>query len=221
MEQPLEPQPLSDFRVLDLTHGIAGPYCTKLLADFGADVIKIERPGAGDFARSLGPFPGDVPHPEKSGLFLHLNTDKRSVVLDLKTPQGVQVVKDLVREADLVVESFSPGVMERLGLSYEVLSTINPNLIMTHISNFGQTGPYRDYLASELTHSAMGTAMHRRGLPDRYPLMLTSNHVQYQAGNVAAMATLFAWYTREHRDREGQEVDISIWRPRWAPSTAL
>ncbi len=88
MEQRLENQPLADLRVLDLTQGIAGPYSTKLMADLGADVIKVERPGTGDFARSLGPFPGDIPHPEKSGLFLHLNTDKRSIVLDLKSPPG-------------------------------------------------------------------------------------------------------------------------------------
>ncbi len=210
MEERLESQPLAGVRVLDLTHGIAGPYGTKLLADFGADVIKVERPGTGDFARSLGPFPGDVPHPEKSGFFLHLNTDKRSVVLDLKTAQGVQVVKDLARDADVVVESFKPGVMERLGLSYEVLSRINPNLLMTSISNFGQTGPYRDYLASELTLFATGGVMYRMGLTDRYPLQLTSNHVQYQAGNVAAMAILFAWYAREDRGFGGQFIDVSM-----------
>ncbi len=210
MEQPLELQPLSGLRVLDLTHGIAGPYCTKLLADFGADVIKVERPGTGDFARSLGPFPGDVPHLENSGIFLHLNTNKRSVVLDLKTRQGVEVVKDLAREADILVESFRPGVMERLGLSYEVLSEINPDLVMTSLSNYGQTGPYRDYLASELTLFAMGGSMNRLGLPDRYPLMLTSNHVQYQAGNVAAMASLFAWFAQRYRAMGGQHVDVSI-----------
>ena len=210
MEDHLEAQPLSGLRVIDLTHGIAGPYCTKLLAHYGAQVVKVERPGSGDFARSLGPFPGDTPHPEKSGLFLHLNMEKRSVVLDLKTPQGMQTVKDLAREADVLVESFRPGVMERLELGYGVLSQINPDLVVTHISNFGQTGPYQDYQASELTLSALGTAMHRRGFPERYPLMLTSNHVQFQAGNVAAMATLFAWYTREHRDTRGQEVDVSI-----------
>ncbi len=210
MTQALEPQPLSDLRVIDLTHGIAGPYSTKLLADFGADVIKIERPGAGDFARTLGPFPGDLPHPEKSGLFLFLNTNKRSVVLDLMTPQGVQVIKDLVRDADILVESFKPGVMERLGLGYQTLSKINPDLVVTSLSNFGQTGPYRDYLASELTLFAMGGRMNSTGLPDRYPLKLMGNHVQFQAGNVAAMATMFAWYAQTYRGLGGQQVDIAI-----------
>ncbi len=210
MQQPLEPQPLSDLRIIDLTQGIAGPYCTKLLADFGADVIKVERPGAGDFARSLGPFPGDVPHPEKSGLFLHLNTNKRSIVLDLKARQGAQVVQELARDADVLVESFRPGVMERLGLSYEVLSKINPNLVMTSLSNFGQTGPYRDYLASELTLFAMGGRMASSGLSDRYPLKLGGDHVQYQAGNVAAMSTLFAWWGAREAGIGGQQVDVSI-----------
>ena len=159
-------QPLSDVRVLDLTHGISGPYCTKLLADFGADVIKVERPG-GDYARTLGPFPDDIPHPEKSGLFLFLNTNKRGIVLDLKTPDGVEMLKKLVRDADILVENFRPGVMSSLGLGYETLSAINPNLVMTSISNFGQTGPYRDFLATELTLFAMGGAMNRTGLQDR------------------------------------------------------
>ncbi|MSQ40610.1 MAG: CoA transferase [Dehalococcoidia bacterium] len=210
MEQSSQTQPLSDLRVIDLTHGIAGPYCTKLLADFGADVIKVERPGTGDWSRSLGPFPGDVPHPEKSGLFLHLNTNKRSVALDLKTRQGVEVVKELIRDADVLAESFRPGVMERLGLGYEVLSKINPNLVMTSLSNFGQTGPYRDYLASELVLFAMGGRMSNTGLLDRYPLKLGGNHVQYQAGNVAAMASLFAWFQRLNQGAGGQQVDVSI-----------
>ena len=210
MEEHLEAQPLSDLRVLDLTHGIAGPYCTKLLADFGADIIKVERPDTGDFARSLGPFPQDVPHAEKSGLFLHLNTNKRSVVLDLKTRQSVDNIKELVRDADILVESFRPGVMAHLGLGYETLSQINPNLVMTSISNFGQTGPYRDYLASEITLFAMGGKMNIRGLPERYPLKLGGNHVQYQTGNVAAMATLSAWYAQRYQGMGGQQVDVSI-----------
>ena len=149
-------QPLSGLRVVDLTQGIAGPYCTKLLADHGADVIKIERPGDGDYARAMGPFPDDAPHPEKSGVFLSLNTNKRGITLDLRTTEGVEAVKELVKGADVLVESFKPGAMERFGLGYDTLSKINPNLLMTALSNFGQTGPYRDYLSSEITLYAMG-----------------------------------------------------------------
>ena len=216
MTEQLEAQPLSDLRVVDLTHGIAGPYCTKLLADFGADVIKVERPGAGDYARHEGPFPQDVPHPEKSGLFLHLNTNKRSITLDLKTAQGVEVVKELVKSADVLVENFRPGVTASLGLDYDTLSKINPNLIMTSISNFGQTGPYRDYIASELTLFGMGGRMNASGFPDRYPLRLGGNHVQYQAGNNAAMATLFALHGRNYQGMGGQYIDVSIFETQMA-----
>ena len=210
MQEQLGPQPLANLRIVDLTQGIAGPYCTKLLADFGADVIKVERPDTGDYARTLGPFPQDISHPEKSGLFLFLNANKRDIVLDLKTAQGVEAVKELVKDADVLVESFRPGVMARLGLDYETLAQVNPNLIMTSISNFGQTGPYRDYLASELILFAMGGKMNTTGLQDRYPLKLGGNHVQYQAGNAAALATLFAWYGHRHQGIGGQQIDISI-----------
>ena len=102
-------QALSDIKVLDFTHYIAGAYCTKLLADYGADVIKIERPNVGDATRRMGPFPGDVPHPEKSGLFLHLNTNKRSLTLDLKTEAARKIAIELAREADIVSRAFAPA----------------------------------------------------------------------------------------------------------------
>ena len=210
MELQNDQQPLSGIRVLDLTHGVAGPYCTKLLADFGADVMKVERPVTGDYARSLGPFPEDDPHLETSGIFLHLNTNKRSVVLDLKASTDVEILKALVVDADILVENFRPGVMDDLGLGYDILSTINPDLVMTSISNFGQTGPYRDYLASEITLFAMGGRMGVSGLPDRYPLKLGGTHVQYQAGNAAAMATLAAWYGKTYTEMGGQHIDVSI-----------
>lgn len=216
MKEQLEPQPLSDIRIIDLTHGIAGPFCTKLLADFGADVIKVENPHRGDYARTLGPFPQDVPHPEKSGAFLFLNTSKRGITLDLKTPAGKEALKRLVKDADVLVESFKPGVMDRLGLGYDVLKGINPRLVMTGISNYGQTGPYRDYTASELTLYAMGSAMNRTGLEDRHPIKLGGNHVQYQAGNNAAMATLFAWYALKYQGMDAQYVDVSIFETQMA-----
>jgi crotonobetainyl-CoA:carnitine CoA-transferase CaiB-like acyl-CoA transferase len=216
MEEHSEAQPLSDLRVIDLTHGIAGPYCTKLLADFGADIIKVERPGSGDYARALGPFPDDIPHPEKSGLFLFLNTNKRGIILDLKTADGADALKELVKGADILVESFKPGVMEKLGLGYETLSSINPNLVMTSVSNFGQTGPYRDYLASEITLYGMGGRMSASGLPEQYPIKLGGNHVQYQAGNNAAMATLFASHACKRGGIGGQHIDVSIFETQMA-----
>ena len=109
MEEHQVSQPLSGLRVVDLTQGIAGPYCTKLLSDYGADVIKVERPGIGDYARTMGPFPDDAPHPEKSGTFLFLNTNKRGITLDLDSPEGAEAVKEMVKGADVLVESFKSG----------------------------------------------------------------------------------------------------------------
>ena len=141
---------LDGIKVLDLTHHIAGPYCTKLLADFGAEVTRIERPGTGDHARQIGPFVHDQPHPDKSLLFLYLNTNKHSVTLNLKHDTGKQILTTLVQDADLVVENFSPRVLPSLGLDYEALKRLNPRLVMVSISNFGQTGPYRDYKATDI-----------------------------------------------------------------------
>src|SRR5262245_30448076 len=125
--------PLEGVRVLDLTHGITGPYVTKLLAGCGAEVIKMERPGVGELARPLGPFPGDLPNPEKSGMFLNLNTSKKSVTLNLKSVTGRRIALRLASQADLVIESFRPGVMQRLGLTYDALRAQNTQLSLVHI----------------------------------------------------------------------------------------
>jgi len=205
----MQDQALSDVKVVDLSHYIAGPFCTKMLADFGAEVIKIEKPGEGDGARRIGPFPQDIPHPEKSGLFLHLNTNKKGITLNLKTKAGVRLFKELVREADILVESFAPRVMPSLGLSYEELEKINPRLVMTSVSNFGQTSPYRDYKLTEIVSYAMGGAMYATGLPDREPLKLGGAVGMYQAGHMAATATIFALYGAEVRG-SGEHLDVSI-----------
>ena len=202
-------QALDDVKILDLTHHISGPFCTKLLADYGAEVIKVERPLSGDTARRMGPFPKDQPHLEKSGIFLHLNTNKRGVTLNLKTPTGVKLLKELVRWADILVESFSPRVMPSLGLSYETLSEINPPLVMTSISNFGQTGPYRDFSSSEIVTYGMGGGMHNSGIPEREPLKYGDTVALYHAGLVAAGATAMSLLTAED-EGTGAHVDLSI-----------
>jgi crotonobetainyl-CoA:carnitine CoA-transferase CaiB-like acyl-CoA transferase len=200
---------LADITVLDLTHHIAGPYCTKLLATYGAEVIKVERPGRGDPARQAGPFPGDVPHPEKSGLFLHLNTHKQSVTLNLRHPRGQELVRELVQQVDVVVENFSPRVLPSLGLSYAELEPLKARLVMTSISNFGQTGPYRDWKAQDMVIYAMGGAMNLTGLPDREPLRLALNLMAYQGGNMAATATMTGVLgARWHGI--GQHIDVSL-----------
>jgi len=202
-------QALSDVKVLDLTWHIAGPYCTKLLADYGADVIKVERPGKGDPARAMGPFFKDEPNPEKSGLFLHLNTNKKGVTLNLNSATGKKIFKQLVADSDILVESFSPHVMSGLGLDYQTLEKINPRLVMVSISSFGQTGPYRDFKASEIVEYAMGGEMYSTGSAGREPLKLGGNVIQYQSGTVAAVATLGAFYAAEFQEI-GQHVDVSI-----------
>ena len=202
---------LEGVRVLDLTQHIAGPWCTKLLADYGADVIKIEPPGKGDLMRSIGPFYHDDPHLEKSGLFLHLNTNKRSITLSLKHPTGQDIARRLAQKVDIVVESFNPGVMAEFGLDYPTLEKLNPRVVLTSISDFGQTGPYRDLKASEIVISAMGGPMNITGHAEREPLKLGGNIVAYQAGSVAAYSTMVALYQAEEDDGEGQHVDVSIY----------
>lgn len=205
----MQEQALSDVRVLDFTQYVAGPYCTKLLADYGADVIKVERPKAGDGARRMGPFPKDEPNAEKSGLFLHLNTNKRSLTLDLGTPEANAIVLRLVQDVDIVVESFRPGTMERLGLAYETLKSANPDVVLTSISNFGQTGPYKDYMLSDVMAYGMGGEMYSTGLEAREPLKLGENVVLYQAGAVASVATMGALFASRLQGI-GQHVDVSI-----------
>ncbi|MFW6125606.1 MAG: CaiB/BaiF CoA transferase family protein [Chloroflexota bacterium] len=200
---------LTDVTVLDLTHYIAGPYCTKLLADYGAQVIKVERPDGGDGARRMRPFLADDPHPEKSGLFLHLNTNKKGVTLNLKTTTGVGILMELVKDVDLLVESFRPGVMARLGLDYGALAPVNPSLVMTSVSSFGQTGPYRDFKATELVISALGPHMYVEGEADREPLMYPGYKAQYLTGTNAAAVTLGALWGSE-ASGVGQHVDVSI-----------
>ena len=202
-------QPLSDVRILDLTWYISGPSCTKLFADYGADVIKVERPGEGDPARRMGPFFKDDPHPEKSGLFLHLNTNKRSITLNLKSATGKRILKDLAKDVDILVENFSPRVMPSLGLDYETLEKLNPKLVMTSISNFGQTGPYRDFKASELIIYGMGGAMCTTGVGDCEPVKKGMNIIQYQGGTTAATATMIALYAARAQGI-GQHVDVSL-----------
>ena len=199
---------LEGVKVLDLTHHVAGPYCTKLLADFGADVTKVEHP-EGDPARRMPPFYHDQPEREKGLLFLYLNTSKRSITLNLKSKRGQAIVKDLARDSDVVVENFSPRVLPSLGLDYKTLREINPALVMASISNFGQTGPYRDYKATELVEYALGGLMYIFGAYDREPLKHAFNQAQFKAGTNTASAILMALY-HQRLTGQGQHVDVSI-----------
>ncbi|MBI2887779.1 MAG: CoA transferase [Chloroflexi bacterium] len=199
---------LSDIRVVDLSQTIPGPFCTKLLADFGAEVIKVEPP-EGDPSRAMGPFPGDIPHPEKSGLFLHLNTNKKGITLSLQTDTGRKLLRELVRDADLLVESYGPGVMEQWGLGYGELEQINPRLVLLSMSNFGQWGPYRDYQLSELALYALGGTLHHTGVAEREPVKMALTVIQFQMGQVAAVAAM-AGVLVARGQGAGQQIDFSL-----------
>ncbi|MBI2761221.1 MAG: CoA transferase [Chloroflexi bacterium] len=201
---------LDDIRVLDLTHHLCGPYATKLLADYGADVIKIERPGAGDLARRLGPFKDDVPDPERSGIFAYLNTNKRSVTLDLASEGGRAAFFDLLSTADIVVENFRPGVIDKLGLGYQALKARKPNIVLLSVSNFGQTGPYRDWAGSELVLFAMGGEMYSMGVAEREPIKMAGTAALFQSGSAAAVAAMGALYGAKWGGT-GEHLDISIY----------
>ncbi len=200
---------LEGIKVLDLTHHIAGPYCTKLLADFGARVTKVERPGSGDASRAMPPFAGDDPHPEKSLPFLYLNTNKRSVTLDLKSVTGRRLLHRLAEDSDVIVENFRPKTLPSLGITYDTLCESNPSIVMASISNFGQTGPYRDYEATDIVEYALSGIQYIFGDNDREPLKHGFNQAQFKAGTDAASAVLIALFHRAMTGK-GQWIDISI-----------
>jgi crotonobetainyl-CoA:carnitine CoA-transferase CaiB-like acyl-CoA transferase len=202
-------QPLHGITVLDLTHHVAGPFATHLLAAYGADVIKIERPGTGDPARMSGTFVGGEPHQDRSTRFLYLNTGKRSLVLDLKRAEGRERFLELARQADAVVENFAPRVLPSLGLDWSTLRAVNPRLVLTSISNFGQTGPHRDWAATNLTLFAAGGQMALTGESDREPLVNGGTQALMQAGLHGFAATVTALFGARSHGR-GAQVDISI-----------
>ena len=200
---------LDGLRILDLTQGVAGPYCTKLLSDYGAAVLKIERPEGGDPARRAGPFPDDEPHPERSGLFLDLNTGKRSLTLNLKTESGQRILRRLAADSDAVVENFRPGALARLGLSEEQLAELNPATALVSISNFGQHGPYRDFEADDMLLYAMGGGLAITAYPGREPSRPWLYAPLFLAGAMSASYSLGA-ITSSVRFGEGERVDLSI-----------
>jgi crotonobetainyl-CoA:carnitine CoA-transferase CaiB-like acyl-CoA transferase len=201
-------QTLGDVYVLDLSEDIAGPFCSKLLAGLGAEVIKVERPHSGDVSRRAAPGLGATPHPEQSALFLYLNTGKKSITLDVASQTGAAILRRLAQECDILVESFPPDYLDQWGLGYAALEHLNPGLIYTSVTPFGQSGPYRDFKGSELIAQAMGGLMQTIGLPDREPLKIGGNAACYTTGISAFSATMIALYVRDMQG-DGQHVDIS------------
>ena len=184
----MPPSALDDLKVLDISQGIAGPLCARLLGDFGADVIKIEPPG-GERGRRMPPFFQDDPDPEKSLFFLLANLNKRGVVLDLEQPKDAALFRELARTADVIVESFQPGYLASLGLDHATLETDNPGLVMTSITPFGQTGPYNHYKGCEIVTYATSGIMAISGTADREPLKHGGFPGQYESAMNGMLAT--------------------------------
>lgn len=193
-------------RVLDLTDS-KGFLCGKILADLGADVIKVEKPG-GDRDRNLGPFFHNCPHPEKSLYWFAYNTGKRSITLDIDSRDGQEILKSLASKADFIIESFTPGYLDKMKLGYSDLKVINPHLIFTSITPFGQTGRYKDYKASDLEVMAMSGIMYITGNPEEPPLRISFPQSFLLASAHASAASMIAYYHRESTG-EGQHVDVS------------
>lgn len=197
--------PLDDLRVLELGQLIAGPYCGQILADFGAEVVKIEPPGRGDPMRQWGRTDADG----RTQWWPIIARNKKSVTLDLRQAAGQALLRRLAREADILLENFRPGTMERWGLGWEQLSAINPRLIMVRVTGFGQTGPYASRAGYASVCEAMGGLRYVSGYPDRPPVRVGISLGDSLAGMNAAMGAMMALQTR-HRTGKGQCVDSSI-----------
>jgi crotonobetainyl-CoA:carnitine CoA-transferase CaiB-like acyl-CoA transferase len=206
-------QALTGLRVVECGHMVSAAYASKLMADLGAEVIKVEPPGSGDLSRQRGPFPGATPHPERSGLFLYLNTNKRGVTLDLRQPDGQALLRRLAGDADLLVHNFPPAQMAGHGIDVDALRAQNARLIVTSITPFGMTGPHRDYEATELTlWNAGGIAYLNGGGPgsdDLPPLKAFGQQADFQGGLNAALASVAAVLARLGTGL-GQHVTVSI-----------
>jgi crotonobetainyl-CoA:carnitine CoA-transferase CaiB-like acyl-CoA transferase len=208
-------QAFTGVKVIEYASFIAAPYCARLLADFGAEVIKIEEPGSGDQARKRGPFPQDVPHPEKSGLYSYVNWNKLGVTLNLGESSGREICKKLIKEADVLIEDTSAGKDKEFGLDYETLSQLNPRLIVTSITPNGKTGPYKNYKAYplNLAHGSGAGYVLPCGdtylaYPDREPIKSGGFIGEYNSGETAVIATAAALFWRE-TSGSGQHVDVS------------
>lgn len=198
---------LTGFRALDLTDA-KGYVCGKILANFGVEVIKVERPG-GDPGRYRYPFIGGEADPEKGVYWNSYNSDKKSITLDLETEQGREIFKDLVKQVDFVIESFDPGYLDGLGLGYAELSKLNPRIVVTSITPFGQHTSRRNYRGGEMICAALCAIMDNIGDEDRAPLLEPSDTCTFFANVAAVTGTMTAHYARQ-RCGEGQQVDVSI-----------
>lgn len=198
--------PLSGLRVLDIATVYAGPFAATLLGDMGADVVKVEQPGPGDSLRGMGPFSGD-----ESLTWAVSARNKRGITLDLRTDEGHDIFCRLLAKQDILIENFRPGTMERWGLGIERLREANPDIIVVHVSGFGQTGPYRDRAGFGTPATAFSGYAYISGYPDRTPILPPISLTDYVTGMFAAFGALAALYLRDVRGGSGQEVDVALY----------
>lgn len=195
---------LDGVKVLDLTRVLAGPYCGMMLADMGAEVIKIELPGRGDDARKNAPIVNG-----ESAYFMNLNRNKRGMTLNLKSDEGKRIFKELVKQSDIVLENYRPGVMEKLGLGYEELRTINPAIVYGAVSGFGHYGPYSKRPGYDILGQAMSGLMSTTGWPDSAPTR-TGTAISDVMGGVSCCVGVLAAYVNRLKTGEGEKVDVSL-----------
>ena len=197
-----------DLTVLDLTSTIRGMHCAKMFGDYGAEVILVEPPG-GSSARNIGPFAGGKQNPETSLHFAHHNRNKKSITLNLQTTRGQEILRDLARNADLLIEDWPVGALAALGLGYEQLHALNPHLIVCSITGFGQTGPYANYKTSNIIEDAMGSLMSITGPADKSPTMTGAQQAEHITAMHAAYASAAALLYRDLHEGIGQHIDVA------------
>ncbi|WP_027725185.1 CaiB/BaiF CoA transferase family protein [Tuberibacillus calidus] len=206
MSQNNKKLPLSGIRVVELGNLIAGPFCTKILAEFGAEVIKIELPKVGDPLRNWR-----ILHNGTSLWWYVQSRNKKCLTLDVRTPEGLEVIKKLLKESDVLVENFRPGTIAKWGLTPEVLEALNPNLIVSHISGYGQNGPYSDRPGFGSIGEAMGGLRYITGYPDRPPVRVGISIGDSVAALYSVIGILLALYYRDVKDGGGQEIDVALY----------
>lgn len=206
IDQAAASGPLVGFRVLDISTMIAAPFGAALLADFGADVIKVELPGQGDTLRNVAPMSG-----HRSLYWSVLARNKSSITLDLRVPTGRDLFLALVRRSDVIIENFRPGTLERWDLAYEVLEEANPDIVLVRISGYGQDGPYRDKAGFGTPAAAIGGLTYMTGFPDRPPISVPIALADYLAGLFGALGAVTALLERVRNGRGGQAVDVSLY----------
>jgi succinyl-CoA--D-citramalate CoA-transferase len=208
-EQSEARMPLEGIRVVDMGTLIAGPFAATMLGDFGAEVIKVEQPGRGDALRG-SPVDGEA---QRSPNWLIEARNKKSVTANLRVPEGQALLKELASTADILVENFTPGTLERWGLGWDELHAVNPKLIMVRVSGYGQKGPYRKRSGYDRIALGFSGYMYPTGFPDRFPVRPAFPTADYNTGTFAALAAMFALYERDANKGQGQMIDLALYEP--------